>query len=86
MKVRGANPLDDVIEPEICRSFALQIAEDEFSAVGDIPYSPAMIDGKETDMAQFDKNLQAIRGLYTIASKKRDAVNEARQKKSFRKR
>jgi len=81
VKVRGENPLDAVIEPAIGRSFALQIAEDDFSAVGDIPYKPAMIDGKETDIAEFEKNLQAIAGLYTAAGKKRDAVNAARKKK-----
>ena len=80
VKVRGENPLDDVIEPAIGRSFALQIAEDDFSAVGDIPYAPAMIGGKETDMAEFGRNLKAIAGLYAAAAKKRDAVNAARNK------
>jgi hypothetical protein len=81
VKVRGENPLDDVIEPAIGRSFALQIAEDDFSAVGDIPYKPAGIAGKETDMAEFDRNLKVVAGLYAAGSKKRDAVNEARKKK-----
>lgn len=81
VKVRGENPLDDVIEPAIGRSFALQVAEDDFSAVGDIPYCPAMIGGKETDMAEFKKNMNAIAGLYTAAAKKRDAVNAARKKR-----
>ena len=77
VKVRGENPLDAVIEPEIGRSFALQVAEDDFSAAGDIPYKPACIGGKETDIAEFEKNLQAIAGLYAAAAKKRDAVYAA---------
>jgi hypothetical protein len=81
VKVRGENPLDDVIEPEIGRSFALQVADDDFSAIGDIPYTPPVIGGKETDMAAFEKDRIAIAGLYAAAAKKRDAVNEARKKK-----
>ncbi len=81
VKVRGENPLDDVIEPAIGRSFALQIAEDDFSAAGDIPYTPAGIGGKETDMTEFEKTLQSVAGFYAAAAKKRDAVNEARKRK-----
>lgn len=78
VKVRGENPLDDVIEPAIGRAFALQVAEDDFSTAGDIAYSPAIIDGKKTDMAEVDEDLRALAALYTAAAKKRDAVNEAR--------
>lgn len=80
VKVRGGNPLDAVIEPEIGRKFCALIAEDDFSAAGAIPYKPAGVGGKETGMAEFGKNLLAIAGLYAAASKKRDAVNEARKK------
>ena len=81
VKVRGGNPLDDVIEPEIGRKFCALIAEDDFSAAGDIPYKPAGVGGKETDMTVFNRNLEAVAGLYAAAAKKRDAVNEARRKK-----
>lgn len=81
VKVRGENPLDEVIEPEIGRKFCALVAEDDFSAVGKIPYKPAGIAGKETDMAEFEKTLHTIAGLYAAASMKRDAVNEARKKK-----
>jgi len=81
VNVRAGNPLDAVIEPEIGRKFCALIAEDDLSAIGDIPYKPAGIGGKETDMAEFEKNLLAVAGLYAAASKKRDAVNEARKKK-----
>lgn len=81
VNVRAGNPLDAVIEPEIGRKFCALIAEDDFSAIGDIPYKPAGIGGKETDMAEFEKKLLAVAGLYAAASKKRDAVNEVRKKK-----
>lgn len=81
VKVRGENPLEEVIDPEIGRKFCALVAEDDFSSVGDIPYKQPGTGGKETNMAEFDKNLQAIAGLYAAASEKRDAVNEARKKK-----
>ena len=80
VKVRSENPLDEVIEPEIGRKFCALISEDDFSAVGDIPYKPTTIGGKQTNLAEFDMNLHAIQELYAVASKKRDAVNEARKK------
>ena len=82
VKVRGENPLDDVIEPGIGRKFCALISEDDFSAVGDIPYKPATTGGKETDMAEFENTLQTLQGLFDSASKKRDAVNMARKKKN----
>jgi len=81
VKVRGENPLDDVIEPEIGRKFCALISEDDFSAAGHIPYKPPAIAGKETDMAEFEKNLKSIAGLFATAAQKRDAVNAARKRK-----
>jgi hypothetical protein len=81
VKFRGENPLDRIIEPEIGRKFCALISEDDFSAVGDIPYKPPGIGGKETSMAAFEKNVQAIRELYAVASRKRDEVNEAQKKR-----
>ena len=49
---RTASPLDDVIEPEIDRTFAILVAEDDFSAVGPIAYRPAAVDGHPTDAAE----------------------------------
>lgn len=79
VKVRGENPLDEVIEPAIGRSFALQIADDDFSAAGDIPYSPAAIDGKKTNMAEVAEDIRTLAAIYTAAAKKRDAANAARK-------
>jgi len=81
VKVRGGNPLDAVIEPEIGRKFCALVSEDDFAAVGNIPYKPASTGRKETDMAEFEKNRKAIAGLYAAASEKRDALNSARKKK-----
>ncbi|OPX64096.1 MAG: hypothetical protein A4E34_01314 [Methanoregula sp. PtaU1.Bin006] len=79
VKIRGENPLDDVIEPSVGRSFALQIAEDDFSEAGDIPYTPATIGGRKTDMAEFERDLGAVAGLYSAAAKKRDALNAGKR-------
>jgi len=83
VKVRGENPLDDVIEPEIGRSFGALVAEDDFSAVGNIPYCPPMIDGKETDMAEFGKTRQALLAVFAAAAHKRDAITDERKKNSL---
>lgn len=79
VNVRGENPLDEVIEPAIGRSFALRVAEDDFSAAGDIPYSPASIDGRKTDMAEVAEDIRTLATIYTAAAKKRDAANAARK-------
>lgn len=71
---RGENPLDKVIEPEISRGFYALISEDDFSAVGEIPYKEPSIRGKETDMDEFYKNLKSIRSLFEEASMKRDKI------------
>jgi predicted NBD/HSP70 family sugar kinase len=81
VKVRSENPLDDVIEPDIGRKFCALVSEDDFSAAGDIPYKPATLAGKETDMAEFAKTLQSLQGLFAAASVKRDAANEKRKRK-----
>lgn len=81
VKVRGENPLDEVIEPEIGRKFCALVSEDDFSAAGDIPYKPATIAGRETDMAAFAETLADLQGLFGAAAKKRDALNEARKMK-----
>jgi len=84
VKFRGANPLDDVVEPEIGRKFCTLVAEDDFSAIGDIAYKPAEIGGKVTDMAEFEKNLKAIAALFATASQERDALTEERKKRAGR--
>ena len=58
------------------------MAEDDFSAAGDIAYTPTMIRGVETDMREFYEMFAAMQGIYAAAAKKRDAINEERRKKS----
>jgi len=76
---RGENPMDKVIEPEIGRKFCALISEDDFSAVGKIPYKPPSVEGKETNMEEFYKNLKALERLFAEASKKRDEIHEAQK-------
>lgn len=77
---RGRNPLDDIIEPQIGRTFSLLVAEDDFSAIGDIPYTTAAIGGKETDLAELERNRKAIAAIFAAASQKRDALTRARKR------
>jgi hypothetical protein len=56
---REANPLDEVIEPEIGRTFGILVAEDDFSAAGDLECRPASVNGQRTDMAEVEANLRA---------------------------
>jgi len=80
VQYRDENPLDEIVEPDIGRTFCALVSEDDFSAVGDIPFTQPSISGKETDMVEFGRNLLAIRKLYEVASQKRDALTEARKK------
>lgn len=81
VKFRGDNPLDDVIEPGIGRTFAALVSVDDFSATGEIPYCPPTINGKKTDPDVFGQDLMTIAGLFAVAAQERDAINTARQKK-----
>lgn len=56
---REANPLDDIIEPGIERTFGILVAEDDFSSANSLDYKPASICGRETDMAEVAENLRA---------------------------
>lgn len=71
-----------MIEPEIGRSFGALVAEDDFSAVGNIPYCPPMIDGKETDMPEFGKIRLTLLVISAAAVHARDAINEKRKKQT----
>ncbi|MEI6806201.1 MAG: hypothetical protein WCK49_06820 [Myxococcaceae bacterium] len=73
VKERLANPLDEVIEPEINRKFGLLVAEDNFSATGSIAYQPAAIDGKPTDLTQINDELVELAQLIAKASAMRDS-------------
>ena len=73
---RLSNPLDDVIEPEIERTFGILIAEDDFSPSGAIEYQTASVGGKETDLKQVDRNLDEVAKIIAEISQKRDHGNK----------
>jgi hypothetical protein len=68
-KERKEKPLNDIIEPEIDRTFGVLIAEDDFSGTGPIAYKSAYVDGKETDMKEVAKNLSEGAKLLAELSK-----------------
>ena len=55
---RAGSPLDDIVEHQIGRTFGILIAEDDFSAAGQIPYQPALVGGQITDMREVEGALQ----------------------------
>lgn len=57
-KERKDHSLDDIIEPEIDRTFGVLIAEDDFSAKGPVQYKQAMVGGKVTDMAELARDFE----------------------------
>ncbi len=60
---RESNPLDDIIEPEIERTFGILIAEDDFSGTGPLEYKAAAVNGVETDLAQVASDIARAAGL-----------------------
>jgi len=55
---RGTNPLDDVIEPAIDRTFGILVAEDDFSQSGPVPYQPATVGTVVTDFGEVQQMLE----------------------------
>ena len=78
VKERLANPLDDVIEPEIGRTFGLLVSEDDFSAEGAIDYKPPTVNGVETDLEAFKRDLRQVADSISQASAERDRAREER--------
>ncbi len=60
---RRRSPLDDVIEPEIHRTFGLLVAEDDFSGRGPLEYTPPAVSGQPTDLSLADAQLAQAAGL-----------------------
>lgn len=78
VKERLANPLDDVIEPEIGRTFGLIVSEDDFSAEGAIEYRPPTVNGVETDLETFMRDLRQVADAISRASAERDRARKER--------
>ncbi len=60
---RGESPLDAIIEPDIDRTFAILVAEDDLSAGGSLDYQPAAIDGTITELAAVHSAIQLAGSL-----------------------
>jgi hypothetical protein len=76
VKERLANPLEDVIEPQIGRKFGVLISEDDFSAEEAIDYKPAAIWGIKTNLEDVSNNLSEIAKLIAQASAQRDCAKK----------
>jgi hypothetical protein len=76
---RRNNPLDEVIEPEIGRTYGILIAEDDFSSPGSLSYSAPSVGGKETDFKEIDRTLQEAAKIIAEVSQKRDRTQNAKK-------
>jgi hypothetical protein len=74
---RLAHSLDDVIEPEIGRTFGVLVSEDDFSTEGAIGYQPPTIDGIATDMNEISYEITEIARMIGEASARRDIARAA---------
>lgn len=72
------HPLESVIEPEIGRTFAIVVSEDDFSPTGKMEYRPASVHGRETDFGEIAKGLEMARRLFTRAAREREAAKRRR--------
>jgi hypothetical protein len=79
VKERLDRSLDEVIEPEIGRTFGIVVSEDDFSPTGKIEYKPATINGKETDFSEVAQGLALAKKLITQASEERDREKKKRK-------
>jgi hypothetical protein len=57
-KERQEHPLDDIVEPDIQRTFGILVSEDDFSGAGEIEFKPATVNGELTDMAAVEGALR----------------------------
>ena len=76
VKERLDNPLDEVIEPEIGRSFAVLVSEDDFSPKGELEYEGPSVMGKKTDIAEVEGLINLIKKEIELASAKRDPLKK----------
>jgi len=71
VKERLDRPLEQIIEPDIGRTYGILVSEDDFSPAGEIKYKPSSINGKETDFDEIKKGLSLAKKLITQASRER---------------
>jgi len=78
VKERLGHPLEDVIEPQIGRTFGILISEDDFSPSDKIEYKPPSINGKKTDFAEIAQGLALAQKIITQAAKERAEAKKKR--------
>ena len=76
VKERLENPLDEVIEPEIGRTFGVVVSEDDFSSEGAIEYSEPSVRGKKTEVNEIIGNMEDIRSAFARAAMERDEAKK----------
>jgi hypothetical protein len=69
---RLANPLDEVVEGEIVRTFGMIVSEDDFSAAGDIPVKPTTVDGEEVNYSDLEEAMASAAAMFSAAFEERD--------------
>ena len=74
VKERLAHPLDEVIEPEIDRTFGLLLSDDDFSPEGSIAYREPSIGGTKTDINEIMGDIATIRSAFDKAARERDTT------------
>ncbi len=76
VKDRLANPLDDIIESTITRSFGVVAAIDDFSPAGPLKYTEPQVDGQPTDYAELAALLETVATEIRNASAERDRLKK----------
>lgn len=61
VKERLENHLEEVIEPEIGRSFGILVSEDDFSPKGTLEYQKPSVAGVETDLKKTEDLISLVR-------------------------
>jgi hypothetical protein len=80
VKERLDNPLEDLIEPEIGRTYGILVSEDDFSSDGKLEYKTPRVDGKETDFVEISQALALAKKLFTQAASERERAKRVKGK------
>ncbi len=72
---RLANPLDEVVEDKIERTFGVIASEDDFSAAGELSPQPMTIDGEKVTYPEIEKVIGAADRMFSAAAAERDRLH-----------
>lgn len=78
VKERLDNPLEDVIEPEIGRTYGILVSKNDFSSTGEMKYKPPPINGNETDLKEIAQGLELAQRPITQAAEERDTAKKTK--------